>query len=109
MEIGETLRSIAFPLARTAAYCANALLFGLAPVVLLVLRPVLAAPDTEALLRLAPSGTENMGELLVSEVARGAAGKLDDDLTMLVVEFEGAPVVGEPEGQSGEERWHSRR
>jgi serine phosphatase RsbU (regulator of sigma subunit) len=63
----------------------------------------------EALLRLAPSGTENMGELLVAEVERWAAGKLDDDLTMLVVEFEGAPVIGEPEGQSGEEHWHSRR
>jgi serine phosphatase RsbU (regulator of sigma subunit)/CHASE3 domain sensor protein len=63
----------------------------------------------EALLRLAPSGTENMGELVVAEVERWAAGKLDDDLTMLVVEFEGAPVVTGPEGQSGEEHWHSRR
>lgn len=64
----------------------------------------------EALLRLAPSGTQDMGDLLVEEVERWAAGKLDDDLTMLVVEFEGAPVPDESrDGQSGEEHWHSRR
>jgi serine phosphatase RsbU (regulator of sigma subunit) len=64
----------------------------------------------EALLRLAPGGTENMDDMLVEEVERWAAGKLDDDLTMLVVEFEGAPVVGGvPDRQSGEEEWHSRR
>jgi len=48
MEIGEDLRSVAYPLVRTAAYCANALLFGLAPVVLLVLRPLLRSQDTNA-------------------------------------------------------------
>jgi phosphoserine phosphatase RsbU/P len=64
----------------------------------------------EALLRFAPAGTENMQASLVDEVDRWAAGKLDDDLTMLVVEFEGSPVVGGvPERQSGEEEWHSRR
>lgn len=44
----------------------------------------------EAILRLAPLGPDELGEQLVGEVERFAAGKLDDDLTMLIVEFEGA-------------------
>jgi CHASE3 domain sensor protein len=71
----------------------------------------------DALLRLAPVGMDEIGDRLIGEVERFAAGKLDDDLTMLVVEFEGAPA-GAGEGlaaatgdgrQTGEEPWHSRR
>jgi len=64
----------------------------------------------EAATRLAPVGAAEIGERLVEEVERFAAGKLDDDLTMLVVEFQGIAV---PEGsmqvQTGEQEWHSRR
>lgn len=76
----------------------------------------------DALLRLAPVGMEEIGDRLIGEVERFAAGKLDDDLTMLIVEFQGAPtgaggVVAAPmttagwdDGrQTGEEPWHSRR
>ncbi len=45
----------------------------------------------EALIRLATLEASAIGEQLVEEVERFAAGKLDDDLTMLVVEFAGAP------------------
>ena len=44
----------------------------------------------EAIVRLSRMGTDQLGELLVGEVERFAAGKLDDDLTMLIVEYEGA-------------------
>ena len=64
----------------------------------------------EALVRLAPLGPEAMVDAVVGEVEAFAAGKLDDDLTMLVVEFQGSPLIpGEPAVQSGEEPWHSRR
>jgi copper resistance protein D len=49
MEIEETLRSVAFPLVRAAGFCANAVLFGLAPVILLVLRPAFGTTDEAAL------------------------------------------------------------
>jgi serine phosphatase RsbU (regulator of sigma subunit) len=63
-----------------------------------------------AIVRLAPLGSEAVGEALVEEVERFAAGKLDDDLTMLIVEFQGAPVrEGVVERLTGEEPWHSRR
>jgi putative copper export protein len=104
MEIAESLRSIAYPLARTAAYCANALLFGLAPVVLLVLRPVFASPDAAAF----DSGRRRLGSrleglvqaaLVVSAVAtivililqaslvsELAGGKVDVESTQAVLE-----------------------
>jgi serine phosphatase RsbU (regulator of sigma subunit) len=63
----------------------------------------------EAILRLAPLGAGELVEQLVGEVERFAAGKLDDDLTMLIVEFEGAPMPQPVARQSGEESWHSRR
>lgn len=43
----------------------------------------------DAILRLALVSMEDLGERLIGEVERFAAGKLDDDLTMLIVEFEG--------------------
>lgn len=83
----------------------------------------------DALTRLAPVGADAIGERLIREVEQFAAGKLDDDLTMLIVEFEGAElsteepraVPAEPEEKftsssqartqrrTGEETWHSRR
>lgn len=50
-----------------------------------------------ALTKLAPLGTDVFAEELVREVESFAAGKLDDDLTMLVLEFQGDP------------QWRSRR
>jgi hypothetical protein len=64
-------------------------------------------------------GAQLLAEQLVGEVERFAAGKLDDDLTMLVVEYAGTPEAqGVPrapseastmETQTGEASWHSRR
>ena len=64
----------------------------------------------EALMRLAALEPSAIEEELVREVERFAAGKLDDDLTMLIVEFQGASVresVTTP--PRGEEPWHSKR
>jgi serine phosphatase RsbU (regulator of sigma subunit)/CHASE3 domain sensor protein len=47
----------------------------------------------EALIRLAPLDSNELGEELVRDVEHFAAGKLDDDLTMLVIEFQGAPLT----------------
>jgi len=64
----------------------------------------------DAIVRLAPLGAEGMIEELVGEVERFAAGKLDDDLTMLIVEFEGASVPQRAsQRRRGEESWRSRR
>jgi serine phosphatase RsbU (regulator of sigma subunit)/CHASE3 domain sensor protein len=64
----------------------------------------------EAILRLAPLGAGSLGEHLVGEVERFAAGKLEDDLTMLIVEFEGSPIRYETAQEgTGDESWHSRR
>jgi sigma-B regulation protein RsbU (phosphoserine phosphatase) len=49
----------------------------------------------EALIRLAPLDSNELGEELVRDVEHFAAGKLDDDLTMLVIEFQGAPLTQE--------------
>ncbi|MGH2698611.1 MAG: PP2C family protein-serine/threonine phosphatase [Actinomycetota bacterium] len=60
----------------------------------------------EALIRLATLESAELGEELVRDVERFAAGKLDDDLTMLVIEFQGAPVTqraseeGQPVGRA---------
>ena len=43
-----------------------------------------------SLLELASLPSEGLAEQVVEDVERFAAGKLDDDLTMLVIEFEGA-------------------
>jgi serine phosphatase RsbU (regulator of sigma subunit) len=43
----------------------------------------------ETLVRLAPLDLEELGEELVAEVERFTAGKLDDDLTMLLIEYSG--------------------
>ena len=64
----------------------------------------------EVIVRLAPLGAEALAEQLVGEVERFAAGKLDDDLTMLIIEFEGASMPQQSVGRrTGEESWHSRR
>ena len=64
----------------------------------------------EAVMRLAPVGASEIGERLVEEVERFAAGKLDDDLTMLVIEYLGTAVPGGTmHAQTGEQEWHSRR
>ncbi|MDQ3660720.1 MAG: SpoIIE family protein phosphatase [Actinomycetota bacterium] len=64
----------------------------------------------EALTRLGILGGEALVEELVREVERFAAGKLDDDLTILVVEFLGAPMGrGAGAELTGEEQWRSRR
>lgn len=65
---------------------------------------------SEAAIRLAGLGGGPLAEELVREVEHFAAGKLDDDLTMLVVEFQGAPAGERVTGKvTGEEPWHSRR
>ena len=53
---------------------------------------------------------EALSEELIRRVERFATGKLDDDLTMLIVEFQGA-AVGEAVSRrpTGDEIWHSRR
>ena len=64
----------------------------------------------EAVVRLGPLGTEVFSEELVKDVERFAAGKLEDDLTMIIVEFQGATLEDEaPRRLTGEEPWHSRR
>jgi serine phosphatase RsbU (regulator of sigma subunit)/CHASE3 domain sensor protein len=66
----------------------------------------------EALIRLAPLGSDDLGEELVRDVERFAAGKLDDDLTMLVIEFQGSPLsddAADEEELTGDAPWHSRR
>ncbi len=64
----------------------------------------------EALVRLASLDPGPLGEELVADVERFAAGKLDDDLTMLVMEYRGSATLGDDaEDRSGEESWHSRR
>jgi serine phosphatase RsbU (regulator of sigma subunit) len=65
---------------------------------------------SEELLRGAPLSPEALGEELIRRVEGFAAGKLDDDLTMLIVEFQGA-ALGEAVsgGRTGDETWHSRR
>lgn len=45
-----------------------------------------------SLLELASLPSDTLAEQVVEDVERFAAGKLDDDLTMLVIEFEGAPA-----------------
>jgi serine phosphatase RsbU (regulator of sigma subunit)/CHASE3 domain sensor protein len=63
-----------------------------------------------ALLRLGPLAVGSFTEEVIREVERYAAGKLDDDLTMIIVEFTGAPLGdGADRRLTGEEPWHSRR
>lgn len=62
----------------------------------------------QSLLRLAPLTAEAMADELVAEIQGFAAGKLDDDLTVLVAEFHGAPTPGLRE-RTGERAWHNRR
>jgi serine phosphatase RsbU (regulator of sigma subunit) len=76
----------------------------------------------QAILQLAPLGPAVLGEELIETVESFAAGKLDDDLTLLVVQFEGAAAGavepsasggdtggrGMKEG-TGEDQWRKRR
>ncbi len=69
----------------------------------------------EAMLRVGALELDALADHVVAEVERFAAGKLDDDLTMLVVEFQGIPApvksrtAGVDEVETGEPLWHSRR
>jgi serine phosphatase RsbU (regulator of sigma subunit) len=64
----------------------------------------------QELLRGSAMPSEALSDALVRGTERFAAGKLDDDLTMLMLEFEGAPLQErEPERLTGDEPWHSRR
>jgi serine phosphatase RsbU (regulator of sigma subunit)/CHASE3 domain sensor protein len=64
----------------------------------------------ETMTALAGAPADALGGLVVESVESFAAGKLDDDLTILVVEFLGAvaPGGGTEQG-SGDEAWHSKR
>jgi serine phosphatase RsbU (regulator of sigma subunit) len=64
----------------------------------------------EAMTRLGEAPADALGALIVEDVERFAAGKLDDDLTILVVEFQGSEAAGDATEQgSGDESWHSKR
>jgi serine phosphatase RsbU (regulator of sigma subunit) len=53
---------------------------------------------------------ESLADELINDVETFSAGKLEDDLTMIIVEFQGAALDGEgPRRLTGEEPWHSRR
>jgi serine phosphatase RsbU (regulator of sigma subunit)/CHASE3 domain sensor protein len=58
----------------------------------------------------AAGAAEAAGAALVGAVERWAAGKLEDDLTMLILDYEGVPL-GEVASRrlTGDEPWHSRR
>ncbi len=54
--------------------------------------------------------TEAFVDELISDVETFSAGKLEDDLTMIIVEFQGTALDEEAPGRlTGEEPWHSRR
>ncbi len=63
----------------------------------------------QAMLRLASLDCADLSEALVRQVEDFAAGKLDDDLTILVIEYQGSPL-GERvvEELTGERPWHSK-
>jgi serine phosphatase RsbU (regulator of sigma subunit)/CHASE3 domain sensor protein len=64
----------------------------------------------DAMIELAQLDADALGDELTAVVERYAAGKLDDDLTMIVVEYLGAPAEVAAEGRlPGEDTWHSRR
>jgi serine phosphatase RsbU (regulator of sigma subunit)/CHASE3 domain sensor protein len=64
----------------------------------------------ETMTRWAEAPADALGALIVENVESFAAGKLDDDLTILVVDFQGAEAAGDATEQgSGDEAWHSRR
>lgn len=51
-----------------------------------------------------------LGEELIGQVEGFTAGKLDDDLTVLVIEYQGSPFTEQTgESVTGEMSWHSRR
>ncbi|CAN5594542.1 hypothetical protein BH24ACT26_BH24ACT26_11570 [soil metagenome] len=64
----------------------------------------------QELLQRSEMAPDAIGDELIRGVERFAAGKLEDDLTMLILEFQGAPL-GERVSQrlTGDEPWHSRR
>lgn len=62
----------------------------------------------ETAIKLAPIGLEAITEGVVADVERFAAGKLDDDLTMLIVEFQGSGAGAEGTDE-GDHEWHSRK
>ncbi|HEV3472822.1 MAG TPA: SpoIIE family protein phosphatase [Actinomycetota bacterium] len=65
----------------------------------------------EALTRFGPLDPNSVAGELIRAVETHAAGKLDDDLTVLVIEFTGSSARGEVARADDleEEAWHSRR
>lgn len=64
----------------------------------------------QSLSRLAPLPSSGIADDVIRDVERFAAGKLDDDLTMLIVEYKGTRVSDKlTEGITAEEEWHSRK
>ena len=64
----------------------------------------------EAIVSCGALATQAFSDELISDVESFAAGKLEDDLTMIIVEFQGAGLDEEvPRRLTGEEPWHSRR
>ncbi|HJR44649.1 MAG TPA: SpoIIE family protein phosphatase [Actinomycetota bacterium] len=64
----------------------------------------------ETFVKLASLDSAVLGEELVAVVEQFAAGKLDDDLTMLVIDYRGAAPVGSGADEGAEEEtWRSRR
>jgi serine phosphatase RsbU (regulator of sigma subunit) len=64
----------------------------------------------DAIIELGQLDAAALGDELTAVVERYAAGKLDDDLALIVVEYLGAPAeVAAEGGLPGEEKWHSRR
>jgi sigma-B regulation protein RsbU (phosphoserine phosphatase) len=69
----------------------------------------------EVILRASTLPLSSLGDVVVGEVERFAAGKLEDDLTMLIVEFQGVTAAStsgaaaDDQVEIGEPLWHSRR
>jgi putative copper export protein len=82
MEIEETLRSVAYPLTRTAGFCANALLFGLAPLILFVLRPAFGSPKAAEL----ASGRRRVGARLEGLVGAALVASAVAALLLLLLQ-----------------------
>jgi serine phosphatase RsbU (regulator of sigma subunit)/CHASE3 domain sensor protein len=64
----------------------------------------------QALLRLGNLQPDDIADHIVRDVEKFAAGKLDDDLTMLVIDYQGSPLVIDATAETmGEEAWRSRK
>ena len=64
----------------------------------------------QAMIELASLDCGDLSDALMRQVEEFAAGKLDDDLTILVIEYRGSPLEGRVvEEITGERPWHSKR